>query len=338
MFFAKTLATLTGAGLSLEKTLIAIRNQSNSKPLRRILLTVLVDVVGGESLTVSLQKYPRDFNALFIRLVGVGENSGRLSASLEQIAKHLEKKRLLAAKIQSALLYPIIVTAGTLAAAAYLILFLLPQLLPLFRSLKVGLPLTTRAVIAVSSFLLDWGWLVLLVMALLILTAAIAWRHETVRHRIHSLLLRTPVVGPIAMHAGLTQSANIVGTLQSSGVHIVDALRIAGRSSPNLVYRDDFIALAEELEEGGELARYLARRVERFPAVAVQVISVGEQSGKLDEAWLFLSTYSERELDQATRTLTTVLEPLLLLVIGLFVGLIAVSIITPIYQLTGAIQ
>lgn len=338
MFFAKTLATLTGAGLPLEKALIGIRNQTTSKPLRKILLTILVDIAGGEFLSTSLHKFPKDFSTLFISLVKIGEKTGTLTESLTQVASHLEKTRELIGKIRAALLYPIIIGMGTLATAGYLILVLLPQLLPLFKSLNVDLPWTTRVVLGTSAFVQDTKWLLLFALCALGALCVFLLHLPQTKEPIQRTLLRLPVVGPIIANVHLTQTANIIGTLHKAGITIVDALKIAAQTSTNLVYQRDLLAMAVSIEDGGTIAQYLSRHRTHFPAIATQMIGVGEDSGKLDESWIFVSTYAERELDDATKALTTILEPLLLLFVGAFVGFIAISIITPIYQLTGGIQ
>ncbi|OGL95073.1 hypothetical protein A2348_04885 [Candidatus Uhrbacteria bacterium RIFOXYB12_FULL_58_10] len=338
MFFAKYLGVMLQAGIPLDRSLVAIHNQSRSSSLHAVLHIVLTDVASGEFLSSSLKKFPRLFDNLFINMVTVGEESGTLAESMFRLADHIGKTRELQAKIRGATLYPLIVVSGTLATAAYLVLVLLPQLAPLFISLNIDLPWTTRVVLNGSVFLTnEWPWVIAGIVALI--GAWITLRHiQPTRYAIDWVALRIPVLGPLIKKIEIAQMSSVAGTLLKAGVTIIDALKIAAASAGNAVYRHWYFAVADSIQEGEDISHYLAKHRGLFPGFVTQMIAIGEETGKLDDSFLFISDFAQTEIDDATKTLTTVLEPLLLLVVGGFVGFIAIAIITPIYSLTTGIH
>ncbi len=338
MFFAKYLGVMLQAGIPLDKSLFAIHNQAQSRSLHSILHVVLTDIASGEFLSTSLKKFPSVFDNLFVNMVTVGEESGTLADSMFRLADHIEKVRELKSKIRGATLYPLIVVAGTLATAAYLVLVLLPQLTPLFASLNVELPWTTRVVLGTSDFLThQWPW-VLGGIALAVVVGIVLLRVKPTHYAIDLVLLKIPVLGPLITKIQIAQMSSVTGTLLKSGITIIEALKIASSSADNLVYRRWLVAVSESIQEGEDISSYLGKHRALFPGFVTQMIAIGEETGKLDESFLFISTFAEREIDDATKTLTTVLEPLMLLVVGGFVGFIAIAIITPIYSLTSGIR
>jgi type IV pilus assembly protein PilC len=338
MFFAKYLAALLQSGIPLDKGLLAIHNQTKSRALHRILHVILTDVASGEFLTTSLKRFPRVFDQLFVSLVEVGEQSGTLTDSLSRIAQHLEKTRELRAKVRGALLYPLIVIAGTIGTAAYLVLVLLPQLLPLFTSLNIDLPITTRIVLAVSKFFLNSHVFILIALAISVVTFALLLRIQKFRYAVDWTLLRIPVIGALLGKIQMAQLSNITGTLLKSGITIIEALKITAGALSNHVYQAGLRSISNSVQEGESISSYLAKHTTLFPGFVTQMIAIGEETGKLDESFLFIAEFSEREVDDATKTLTTILEPALLILVGGFVGFIAIAIITPIYSLTRGIK
>ena len=338
MFFAKYLGVMLDAGIPLDKGLQAIHDQSKSSGMHKILHVVLTDIGSGEFLSDSLRKFPRTFDNLFVNMVRVGEESGTLSNSMFRLAEHIEKVRDLQSKVRGATLYPLIVVAGTLGTAAYLVLVLLPQLLPLFTSLGVDLPWSTKVVFAFSTFLIhQWPWIIVGAIAAAAFVALLLKIQKT-HYAIDWVLIKTPVLGPLITKIQIAQLASVCGTLLKSGITIIETLKIASDSADNLVYRKFLNEVSASIQEGESFSIYLTKHPALFPGFVTQMIDIGEETGKLDESFLYIATFAEREVDEATKTLTTVLEPLLLLVVGGFVGFIAIAIITPIYSLTTGIH
>lgn len=332
--FFKYLAVMTQAGIPLERSLVAIHNQTKSVVMHRVLHTMLNDVASGEFLSSSLKKMPNLFDPLFTNLVTVGETSGTLTDSLFRIAEHLEKTHELQSKVRGAFLYPAIVLMGTLGTTGYMLFVLLPQLLPLFTSLNVKLPLATRIVIAASDFLIGDGWMIVLGLVIFGVGGFFAMRVERIHYRVDDFLLRIPILGTLIRKVQVALLSSILATLLKSGTTIVESFTITSNSLKNRVYRKVLATIATSIQEGETVSRYLAKRPHLFPPFITQMVSVGEETGKLEESFEFISNFSEREVDDATKTLTTVLEPLLMIFIGAVVGLVAIAIITPIYSLT----
>lgn len=338
IIFFKYLAVMIDAGTPLEKGLIAIHSQSRSALMHKILHIILTDVASGEFLSTSLKKMPQLFDPMSISLITVGENSGTLSQSLLRIGEQIEKSQELKHKIQSALLYPVIVIVATGAIAAYLLLVLLPQITPMFQTLNVKIPWTTRVVVAASSFVLHNGIYLLLGFVVFVICVMLLLRIPKIRFVFDAMLLRLPVMGRLVKQVQIAQFSRILGTLLKSGVTIIEALSIAGTALSNAVYRQTMLAMSREIQNGSSISTHLFAKRNLFPPFITQMISMGEESGKLDDSFLFVASFAEREVDDATKTLTTVLEPLLMLAIGGLVGFIAIAIITPIYQLTSGIK
>ncbi len=335
----KYLGVMIDAGIPLERALMAIHGQTRSLLMHRILHGLVNDITSGEFFSSALRKMPQIFDKMLVGLIEAGENSGTLAASLFRISENLEKSQALNGKIRTALLYPGIVVVATAGITSYLLFVLLPQITPLFTSMNLTLPLPTRIIIAASDGALAyWQYIV---GGLLFVVASFFTLLKTVkpfRYAMHALALRVPVFGPLLRKIYVAQFAQILGTLLKSGITIIDAIKIAADAMGNLVYQKVLHDMADGLQQGANLSTHFTAHRLLFPPLVSQMISVGEETGKLDESFLFISKFSEREVDEATKNLTTILEPLLMLVIGGMVGFIAIAIISPIYQLTKGVK
>jgi len=336
--FFKYLAVMTQAGIPVDRSLVAIHNQTRSAVMHRVLHVMLNDVASGEFLSTSLRKMPHIFDPLLTNLVTVGETSGTLSDGLFRITAHLEKTRELQGKIRAAFLYPAIVITGTLAVTGYMMFVLLPQLLPLFSSLNVELPLVTRIVLGVSSFLIGNATALGIGIALFIILFILALRIPPVRYAFDIAILRVPILGSLIAKVQVTMLASVMATLLKSGTTVVEALQISGDSLSNRVYQRAVATVAAQVQEGEAISTFLGKKSHLFSPFITQMVSVGEETGKLDESFEFIASFSEREVDESTKALTTVLEPLLMIMIGALVGIVAIAIITPIYSLTSGIH
>lgn len=335
----KYLAVMIDAGIPLEKALTTIHGQTRSTLMHRVLHIIINDVTSGEFLSTSLRKMPQLFEGMLTGLVEAGENSGTLSASLFRISQNLEKSQELNGKIRTALLYPAIVVLATGGITAYLLFVLLPQITPLFSSLDIELPLTTQIVMGLSSFAIaHWvailGGFVLSVILFIVLYKTV----KPFRRVMHLISLHIPIFGNLLRKVQVAQFTRVVGTMLKSGITVVEAFKIAGDGLSNLVYREILAEIVIGLQEGQTISSHFNAHRSLFPPLVTQMVSVGEETGKLDESFLFIAEFSEREVDEGTKSLTAVLEPLLMLVIGTIVGFVAIAIISPIYKLTGGIS
>ncbi|HEY4476567.1 MAG TPA: type II secretion system F family protein [Candidatus Paceibacterota bacterium] len=334
VLFAKHLAVMLGAGLHLTEAL-AVSIESATGRLKHALTVVAQAVESGAALSTALGDHSHIFPALLTNAVYAGERSGNLAINLTAAARALDKERLLLAKVKGALIYPATVLIAAFLLGLGLVFFVLPKITPLFRGLNIELPWTTRALIALAD-LVDQHGLILFISIVGGLTAVIilAQRHFT-RPLTHWLLLHLPGLKPIVRHTNLARFSGALGLLLKSGVTVNEALDITERTLSNYYYARALHQVATGVSQGTKLADNLERFPTLFPSLLTRLVRVGEVSGKFEDTFFYLADFYEGEVDSATKSLSTALEPILLLFIGLIVALLALSIITPIYQITG---
>lgn len=332
--FARHLSIVVRAGLPILEGLRIIRKQTENRRLLVIIDNVIKDVSNGQFLATSLSRYPDVFDNFFVNVVRVGETSGTLADNLLYLAEELKKSRLLKNKIRSAMVYPFIIMIATTALVSFLIFFAFPKILPLFASLKIPLPLPTRILIAVSSFLIANGLWVLVFLAFFALGIKILFLVPAVRYIFDRMALSVPVISKIVINMNMSNITRVLAVLLKGGIHIVEALVITSQTIDNLVYRREMVHAAEEVKKGEQLAMHLAARRKIFPLLLSGLIEIGENTGNLEENLAYLADYYKTESETKIEGLTILVEPMLLLSMGLLVGFVAISIITPIYQIT----
>jgi type IV pilus assembly protein PilC len=334
-FFVKRLSFLIKAGIPMRESLVMIREQTKKGSYGAILDTVITSVSNGQNLSSSLAKYKNAFGDFAINIIGFGEESGILSENLEYVAHELKKRQELRKKIIGASIYPIIVTLATIAVTAFLVVYLFPKILPIFSSVKMDLPLTTRIVIAVSNFIKDYGLISLSTfVVLLIIFIILHAKIKTVHFYWDLFLMKIPVIGKIVRDYNMANFTRTMGLLLRSGVTMSEALPIAVKTTSNLVYQNEFHKIGGVVNRGAKISTYLRERPKFFPDIVTQIIAVGEQSGNLSNSLIYLSEMYEADIDDFTKNLSSMVEPVLMIVMGLLVGFIAISIITPIYGIT----
>lgn len=338
IMFAKHLAIMLDSGMPLREALEVMGGQVSSKNLQRMLNVMVRDLSDGFTLSSSLEKFPRVFKPFSVSIIRVGESSGTLPNALHYQAEQLEKSKDLEGKIKGALLYPIIIFFGALGIAGYLAFYILPRLLPMFSSLNVNLPPTTKALLAISAFIVkDWA-IVLISTAVIVVSSILLYRVQSFKFMVHRMILRIPVFGPLLRAIQVAFFTRILGILLSSGVQIVQAIAVTAVSASNLVYRKELKQISERVERGESITDELEKTPKLFPKITTGMIKVGDRTGHLAESLMNAAEFSEKEVDEATKTLATLIEPITLLVVGGLVGFIALSIITPIYKITEGIK
>jgi type IV pilus assembly protein PilC len=339
MLFAKHLSIMIHAGLPLKDSLEEIGSQTKNKKFGKVLMLIVKDVENGQFLSASMAVFPKIFDDLFTSMVRVGEESGKLSENLDYLALQLERSDSLKQKVRGALIYPAIVLAATFGVIGFLTFVTLPSLLPIFISLKVTLPPTTQFLFDFSHYVVKNAVYIVVIAVLLIVGLRSIVLIKPVRFFFHRFELYVPVFGTLARDAQLTRFSQILGTLLASGVDVVRALQITAASMGNVVYRHELEEVAKNMSKQGEsIAEYLARKPKLFPSITERMIRVGEKTGKLDESLLYISEFYNKEIDNMVGNITTVIEPVLLVFLGLIVGFVAISVITPIYKLTEGIH
>ncbi|MCB9802545.1 type II secretion system F family protein [Candidatus Nomurabacteria bacterium] len=335
MIFAKHLAVMIRSGMPLDESLDTLMQQS-SPPMAKRIKRILFDVKQGNSLSNALRKQKRVFDTMFINMVAAGEASGQLEQNLNIVATQQEKNYTLRSKIKAAMLYPTVIFLAIIGLLAVIAIFVLPKLIGFFSTLNANLPLSTRILIAGSDFLVNnwplvFGGIILLFIAIKVMT-----RFAKTRFILHLILLRIPIFGKISKNMNLAIFCRSLSSLLSSGITIDQALNIVSDTVTNDSYKHKINAVYHQVLKGSALSEVLLQD-KSFPILVSRMSKVGERSGNLAETLDYLADFYETEVDNTTKNLSTMLEPALLVFIGLAVGFVAISIINPIYELTSKV-
>lgn len=330
--FTRQLSTMINSGLPLTDSFSILRNQA--KPhMAKIIDEVLRDIQGGSSLGDALGKHKQAFSDVYISLVRAGEAAGKLDEVLLRLAETEEKKREFAAKTKGALIYPVIVLIGMVAVIMVMMVFVIPKLTVMYDDFGAELPLPTQILITVSNIMQKMWYLVILAFGGLIYGLQAYRKTPVGRKHIDQILLNMPVMGPLRKQIALTEFSRTLSLLVGSGISILEALEIVSHSLDNVIIREALNDAARGVEKGLPLASMLARQ-EVFPPLISQMISVGEETGELDSVLSKVATYFESESEHAVKNLTTAMEPLIMVVLGVGVGFLVIAIVMPLYNLT----
>ena len=338
IMFVKHMSMMIHSGMTEVESLRLIRSQVKNKGFLRILDDVIVGVENGQALSSALGRYRGVFGDLFINIIKIGEISGTLSENLDYLALEMRKSQALRSKVRGALIYPSIILTATLGVVGGLIFFILPKILPIFKSLKVTLPITTRVLIAISDVLRSHYVLLGLALIALIIAFFVLRKIPVTRYLLHRMLLSLPIFGSISIGFNMANMTRILGMLLKSGEKIVQAVSITADASTNMVYRKALHEAVIELQKGKTLYTYFEEHERLFPPTVGRMIEVGEKTGNLDNNLAYLAEFYENEVDEVTKNLSGILEPILLVVMGVAVGFVALAIITPIYGITQGLK
>lgn len=337
IIFTKHLAVMLKSGLTITEALDIIYDQSEGK-LKKIIATVKESVSSGNSLSGSLGKFPKVFSSVFINSIYVGESSGTLDENLESVAASLTKDRELINKIKNAMFYPMIILFLAFGLGIVMSFLVLPRIMPLFEGLGIELPATTRMLIWFSKIIEEHGREIFIGIVIFLISFSWLLRQKFSHPATHYLILKVPIVGDISRNKNLALFCNTLGTLLKSGLSIDRALDITQSAASNYYYKKSLAVISSKTGKGMKLSENLEKFKTLFPSLATNMVKIGERSGRLEETLFYLGGHYEDEVDTAVKRFSTAIEPMLLIFIGLFVGGLAMSIITPIYQLTGNVQ
>ncbi len=335
VLFAKRLSFLVKAEVSLLESITMIRNQTKSKRKRRVFDSVIQDISAGQFLSTSLAKYGHLFGEFTINIIRIGENAGVLSENLMYLADELGKRQALQRKVQGALVYPIFISIATLGVTGLLVVFIFPKIMPIFISLNITLPLTTRILLAVSIYLQEWGILTLLGIFIAIIAFMVARALILpIRTATDWFLLKLPIAGNIARSYNCANFCRTLGLNINAGVNLVEAMHITAQVTKNVVYKNAYLDIVSHIVKGKKISDVMMQHATLFPDMLPHMICIGETAGNLSHTLSYLSELYETEVDESTKNLSNSIEPILLMTMGVLVGLIAVSIISPIYEVT----
>lgn len=333
----RQLATLLRAGMPVAEALAAAAQQSRRDSTRALILQVRSRVVEGHTLAYALGEFPRTFGSMYRAMVRAGESAGYLGNVLERLAEHIDSHQRSRQKLQMAMIYPLILMAVAMAVIALLMIFVVPRLVGVFVYSKQSLPLLTRALMAVSEFLVTWYWAIALGVAAMVLGARRLLQRPAVRRRWHRLLLKTPLLGTLLIGMETGRFAATLGMLTASGVPLLGGLRIATEVVANTALRTAAERVAGAVEEGGSLHRAL-EAAGIFPPLLVHMVASGEASGSLAEMLARAADSQERELDLALGAALALFEPAMLVTMAAVVGLIVLAILQPIIQMNSLVM
>jgi len=336
--FARQMATMMQAGVPLVQSFEIIGQGSEKQSVQKLILGIKNEVEGGVSLAEALAKEPLYFDPLFINLVNAGEQSGALETMLDKLATYKEKTEALKAKVKKALFYPVAVIVVAILVTAIIMIFVIPQFQELFSGFGADLPAPTQVVIGMSTFMQSWWWALLLGVAAVGSLANAAWKRSSkFREVVDRTLLKLPVIGVILHKAALARFARTTSTMFAAGVPLVEALESVAGATGSVVYGTAVLKMREDVATGQSLQLSM-RQQTLFPHMVIQMVSIGEESGALDSMLSKVADFYEEEVDNAVDALSSLLEPLIMVVLGVMIGGMVVALYLPIFQLGNVIS
>ena len=331
--FARQIATMMQAGVPLVQS-FEIIGQGNDKPeMQKLILGIKSEVEGGVSLAEALSKYPLYFDQLFVNLVNAGEQSGALETMLDKLATYKEKTEALKAKVKKALFYPIAVLCVAFIVTLILLVFVVPQFEELFESFGADLPALTVFVIRLSEFMQAW-WYVIAgsIGGAVFLFLRIKQTSPKLQEAVDRFMLKAPVIGEITTKSAIARFSRTLETMSAAGVPLVEAMDSVAGACGNIVYHDASLRIRDEVSQGTQLQTSM-RNTGLFPNMAIQMVSIGEEAGSLDGMLAKVADFYETEVDNAVDALTSLLEPLIMSVLGVLVGGLIIAMYLPIFKL-----
>jgi len=328
----RQLATMINAGLQLQEALTLLKSQTTNVAFAEMLNKISREIQGGGNLASALELYKHEFSPIYIALVRAGEASGTLDRVLLRLAENMEKDQEFRGKVKGAMVYPVIILSVMILVFEVLMIVVVPKLTDLYDQFGADLPIQTRILQALSKYSVKFWWLGLILL-FLGFVAFKRWRATLVGRRIwDGMMLKIPLLGTLQKQIVLVEFTRTLGMLVGAGVHILDALNILVETMGNIHYQEALKEITKKVEKGFPLGVLFAQ-YPIFPPLLAQMVKVGEETGKMDDALMRISIYFERESEQTVKSLTTAIEPLMMVILGVGVGLFVYAVITPIYNL-----
>ncbi|EKD66883.1 MAG: hypothetical protein ACD_48C00690G0001 [uncultured bacterium] len=338
ILFTRHLSVMLDAGLSLTKALNALSAQSQSNYFSRIISNVKLNVEKGTSFTDALKQYPKVFSKMYISMVHLGETSGNLSIVLKQLSIQMKKNYDLSRKVRGAMYYPAVILLTMIGIGILMIVYVLPKLIAVFEDINAQLPLMTRLLIKISKFA-NANWIYILIgMGVLVAILSLLRKSEGGKRTLSNFALKIPKIGSVIKKINIARFCRTFSSLLKSGVPVVDSLKILSDTLGNERYREAVLEASQKVKTGTSISKALGSYNDIFWPIVIQIIIVGEETGKLDEVLSSLAGFYEEDVDQEMSNISSIIEPILMLVLGSGVAILAVSIISPIYSLSGQMK
>lgn len=333
ILFVHNLYIMVKSGLSIVDGLRILAEQMENKRLKKILGDIKRQVEKGRQLSEVLSEYPKIFPSIYVSMIAAGETAGKMEEALLQVNNQMKKNHELTARIKGALIYPAVILVAMAGIGIEMVAFVLPKIIVMFNDFQAELPLPTKMLIWIVTAAEHYG--IFIVIVLIALAAFLVWleRKPRVKQAVHAFNLRLPIFGTIIKKINLARFTLTLSSLLQSAIPIIEAVKITASVLGNVKYKEDLAAAAEALKKGEPLSEALNRSPKRFPPMAVQMIMVGEQSGEMEQMLAELSEYYGEEVDNTMKNFSTIVEPVIILALGIAVAGIAVAVIMPMYSL-----
>lgn len=333
MVFCRHLAVMINSGVSITRALSILSGQEKNKVLKKVTEDITEQVKKGISLADAMVKYPTVFNQVFTSMIRVGETSGNLEGILKILAQQLEKDHKLISKVRGALIYPSIIIIVMIVVGIMMMMFVVPKITAIFDDFGADLPILTKIVLNTSNFM---SQNVIITSSLILGSVAsifFFWRSTMGKKFFHKIFLKAPILSGLVNKVNSARFARILSALSRSGVPLIKSLKITSNTLGNYYYKEAVLTASNEVQKGIPLSKVLTRYQNFFPYLVIQMIEVGEETGKTPEVLLKLAGFYEEEVDQMTKNLSSIIEPVLMVVVGLAVAFFAIAIIQPIYSI-----
>lgn len=330
--FAHNLSAMMKAGLSLSRGLTILERQTKNPAFKLTLKTLIDEISRGSTLSAGMAKFPKVFSPIFVSMVRAGEESGGLSDALLVVGDQLEKSYLLKKKIKGAMIYPSVVIVALIIIAVLMFIYVVPTLAATFKDLNTELPTSTKIIIGLSDFLSNHLLMGVLIVVAIIILFVVALRTKQGRRGFEFALFRLPVIGNMVRQSNSARTTRTLSSLLSSGVDMLEAITITKDVLQNSYYKEVMVMAGDRVQKGIPLSSVFAENENIYPLLVGDMIEVGEETGKLSQMLLNVALFYENEVDEATKNMSTIIEPLLMVFIGASVGFFAVSMITPMYS------
>ena len=336
IFFTRNLKIMIGAGVSLPRAIRTLANQSKNKKFQEALFKIEEDVTRGQNLSEALSKHSQVFPEVFRSMIKVGEESGTLEDVLENLTSQMEREGDLKSKIKGAMIYPAVILSVMVLIGVLMMIMVVPKLAAVFEDLKAELPFTTKIIIGLSQSLERfWPFLFLIIILVVILSRLLS-KSKKIKKGMDMIFLKLPIISPLIKKINTASTSRTLSALIASGVPIVRSLEIVAGTLNNFYFREALQKATDEVQKGGKLSQILAKYQNLYPSIMIQMIAVGEETGETSQILAKLADFYEEEVSNVTKNLSSIIEPLLMVVIGAAVGFFAISMIQPMYSMMGA--
>jgi len=336
--FARNLGLMLDAGLALSRAISVLERQTKSQGLKKVLNDLMENINKGTTFSDSLAKHPKVFPPIFISMVHAGEQSGTLSESLKSVASQMDSSYTLTKRIKGAMIYPAVIVTVMITIGVLMMIFVVPTLLKTFVDFGAALPPATQFLLNISNIFQQYGIVVLVLLAAA--GATLWWWHkkDSGKKVMHMIILKAPILGPLAHEVNAARTARTLASLLASGVEVVESVTITAEVVQNVYFRRVLKEAEEAIKKGDLMSKIFAAHDKLYPAFFAEMLAVGEETGRIAEMLLNVAHYYEEDVDLKTKDMSTVIEPVLIVMIGAAVGFFAVAMIQPMYSLVDVIH